>query len=206
MLCPQAPWLCQHRGQHQTRSAHDRLCAAPKAVWAMQPVCSLRVDGISFKQAAASWTRRHILHQRHRSSTPNDQERPAHGPAHHKLRPRRVACSDAAVPNIPFPGDNQSAAAFAALRSSDEVSSSDSAEDSSLKAPSNGAPAPDDKPQPRIPHRWRIVGMMALAFVLCNMDKVQCILRRSHWNHLYTETECQSSCCIVALPLKRFLQ
>lgn len=23
-----------------------------------------------------------------------------------------------------------------------------------------------------VPHRWQVVGMMALAFVLCNMDKV----------------------------------
>lgn len=28
--------------------------------------------------------------------------------------------------------------------------------------------------QPRVPHRWRVVIMMALAFVLCNMDKVSC--------------------------------
>ena len=25
---------------------------------------------------------------------------------------------------------------------------------------------------PKVPHRWRITIMMALAFVLCNMDKV----------------------------------
>lgn len=36
---------------------------------------------------------------------------------------------------------------------------------------SNGA-GPEEKP-PRVPHRWRVVGMMALAFVLCNMDKVR---------------------------------
>jgi len=31
----------------------------------------------------------------------------------------------------------------------------------------------DDKasPGPRVPHRWRVTIMMALAFVLCNMDK-----------------------------------
>ena len=29
---------------------------------------------------------------------------------------------------------------------------------------------------PKIPHRWRITAMMALAFVLCNMDKV-CALK-----------------------------
>lgn len=26
-----------------------------------------------------------------------------------------------------------------------------------------------------IPHRWQVVGMMALSFVLCNMDKVRCV-------------------------------
>lgn len=41
---------------------------------------------------------------------------------------------------------------------------------------SNGS-GPEEK-QPRVPHRWRVVGMMALAFVLCNMDKVQA--PRSH--------------------------
>ena len=36
---------------------------------------------------------------------------------------------------------------------------------------SPGAPEPED-PKQFIPHRWRIVGMMSLAFILCNMDKV----------------------------------
>ena len=141
----------------------------------MQPVCSLRVDSIRFKHAPASWTHGHVLHQRHRSSIPDHKERFAHSPSYLKLLPRRVECSDAAVPNIPFPGDNQSAGAYAALRSTDELSSSgsfDELEDSLTKPSSNGAPPPDNKPQPRIPHRWRIVGMMGLAFVLCNMDKV----------------------------------
>lgn len=36
-------------------------------------------------------------------------------------------------------------------------------------------PSPTGTPPPQqdgIPHRWRVVGMMALSFVLCNMDKV----------------------------------
>lgn len=32
--------------------------------------------------------------------------------------------------------------------------------------------ASEDTPQGGIPHRWRVVAMMAVAFVLCNMDKV----------------------------------
>lgn len=30
----------------------------------------------------------------------------------------------------------------------------------------------DGPKPPKIPHRWRVTIMMALAFVLCNMDKV----------------------------------
>ena len=44
---------------------------------------------------------------------------------------------------------------------------------------SNGA-GPEDK-QPRVPHRWRVVGMMALAFVLCNMDKVRAPRLPAHY-------------------------
>ncbi len=83
-------------------------------------------------------------------------------------------CSDAAVPHIPLTGDNQTGAMFAALSQDEDSTSSSDSEDahpSTSKSASNGGP-PDNKPEPRIPHRWRIVGMMALAFVLCNMDKV----------------------------------
>ena len=47
-------------------------------------------------------------------------------------------------------------------------------------ASSNG-PGPEEKPL-RVPHRWRVVGMMALAFVLCNMDKVL-----APWSHACAE-------------------
>ncbi|KAL0036177.1 hypothetical protein WJX79_006952 [Trebouxia sp. C0005] len=63
---------------------------------------------------------------------------------------------------------------LAALSQDEDTTSSSDSEDahpSTSKSTSNGGP-PDNKPEPRIPHRWRIVGMMALAFVLCNMDKV----------------------------------
>jgi hypothetical protein len=32
--------------------------------------------------------------------------------------------------------------------------------------------ADGESPNPKVPHRWRVIFMMALAFVLCNMDKV----------------------------------
>jgi len=35
---------------------------------------------------------------------------------------------------------------------------------------SDGEEAPPN--DPKVPHRWRVTIMMALAFVLCNMDKV----------------------------------
>lgn len=139
----------------------------------MQPVCSLRLDHIRFKHVPATWTRQHVLHQMRSNSAIRHRAKPAHGPAQQSTLFRRVACSDAAVPNFPVPGDNQSAAMLAAL-STDETSSSDSIDEpEGSKASRNGAPPPpDDKAKFFIPHRWRIVGMMALAFVLCNMDKV----------------------------------
>ena len=58
------------------------------------------------------------------------------------------------------------------------------AEEATSKAAGSAAPAsdapesqngtPPESPQGKgpVPHRWIIVGAMALAFVLCNMDKV----------------------------------
>lgn len=80
------------------------------------------------------------------------------------------------MPHIPCSGDNQAGAFFATLSQNEDASSSssESVDDTHLPtstSSNNGGP-PDKKPEPRIPHRWRIVGMMSLAFVLCNMDKV----------------------------------
>ncbi|KAL6755902.1 carbohydrate transporter [Haematococcus lacustris] len=36
----------------------------------------------------------------------------------------------------------------------------------------NAAESPSARPETGLPHRWRVVCMMAVAFVLCNMDKV----------------------------------
>ncbi len=142
---------------------------------ALQPVCSLRLHQVAFKQAADVWGHRRVLHptrqtlrtQAHHQNSTSNVRKP--------LR-RSVACSDAAVPHIPFPGDNQSGAILAALTQDEELPSSsgnsDEAQATPTKSPNNGGPP--EKLEPRIPHRWRIIGMMALAFVLCNMDKVSC--------------------------------
>ena len=143
----------------------------------MHPVCSLRVKHIQFKHASAEWASERVLQAQGRS-TAWCRARPTQRRIQEVLLPRRVACSDAAVPNIPLPGDNQSAAIFAALSidESYESSSDDELADTHHKSSSNHKPPPpDDKPKFFIPHRWRVVGMMALAFVLCNMDKVRSI-------------------------------
>lgn len=36
-----------------------------------------------------------------------------------------------------------------------------------------GGAAAAAEQQGGVPHRWKVVGMMALSFVLCNMDKVR---------------------------------
>ncbi len=140
---------------------------------AMQPVCSHRLHHVQFKHSAHTWRQRQLLRSRqellqtqahHLSSTASRTKPPT----------RSTICSDAAVPHIPLPGDNQMGAMLAALSQDEDTPSSSNPEDahpSPSKSTSNGGP-PDNKPEPRIPHRWRIVGMMALAFVLCNMDKV----------------------------------
>ena len=97
-----------------------------------------------------------------------------------KRRPSvTVACSGSPVPYIPC--DDQAAIAYAAISSADTDDAADSSTDkhaSSSQPPSNGSPSPEK--QPRIPHRWRVVFMMAVAFVLCNMDKVCLLYMISH--------------------------
>ena len=109
-----------------------------------------------------------------------------------------VAADGAIVPNMPFPGDDQASTIYTALSSVEAAAASvieraeqrleagDSAGDRAVSergastatgeggsASTNGArPDPNQKP-PKVPHRWVIVGAMALAFVLCNMDKVR---------------------------------
>lgn len=85
----------------------------------------------------------------------------------------RSACTGSPVPFIPC--DDQAGVVYTAINQAeaDDTQSSTSDHAKSVQPASNGSPPPEK--QPRIPHRWRIVLMMALAFVLCNMDKV-CLL------------------------------
>ena len=84
-----------------------------------------------------------------------------------------TACAGNPVPYIPFPGDNQAAAVYTAISQEAEADDAESTDidKASTSQPSTNSSPPPGK-QPRIPHRWRVVLMMALAFVLCNMDKV----------------------------------
>ena len=148
----------------------------PKSIaGAMQPVCSLRLHHLRFKQATNVWRHRHRLQQQALCTHIFAPQQASTGSKGKPLR-RPIACSDAAVPHIPCSGDNQAGAFFATLSQNEDASSSssESVDDTHLPTSTlsnNGGP-PDKKPEPRIPHRWRIVGMMSLAFVLCNMDKV----------------------------------
>ncbi|KAK9916910.1 hypothetical protein WJX75_008641 [Coccomyxa subellipsoidea] len=88
---------------------------------------------------------------------------------------------------MPFPGDDQGSIIYSTLSSieasaADALQKAQKAADGSVEpstsgrgdeptASSNGI-MPDPKKKPPVPHRWVIVGAMALAFVLCNMDKV----------------------------------
>lgn len=111
-----------------------------------------------------------------------------------------VSADGAIVPDVPFPGDDQASIIFTALseversaasvieraeerlarsaadsasRLSSESGASTAAVDANGAARSNGASPGSQQKPPKVPHRWVIVGAMALAFVLCNMDKVR---------------------------------
>jgi hypothetical protein len=65
----------------------------------------------------------------------------------------------------------------------------------------NGSSPPGPNNKGPIPHRWIIVGAMALAFVLCNMDKVGA-LRCACWGLLPKVLHghvalCSASCCCI---------
>lgn len=96
------------------------------------------------------------------------------------------------MPNVPFPGDDQGSIIYSALSDIEEAAAgalqkAEEALDDAVKPSTSGrgtsGPAvssngsmPDPKSRPPVPHRWIIVGAMALAFVLCNMDKVNLLL------------------------------
>jgi hypothetical protein len=88
------------------------------------------------------------------------------------------------VPDVPFLGDDQGSTIYTALFKSrgtfDESQPAEGVRSSSSSSSSNGAVAAAGSngslaqaEDGGIPHRWRVVGMMALSFVLCNMDKVR---------------------------------
>jgi ACS family sodium-dependent inorganic phosphate cotransporter len=59
------------------------------------------------------------------------------------------------------------------MSSQDTVEEVTAAQESKLAHSSNNGGPPEGGQKPfKIAHRWKVVGMMALAFVLCNMDKV----------------------------------
>lgn len=106
-------------------------------------------------------------------------------------RQAHVTADSAIVPDMPFPGDDQGSIIYSTLSSieasaADALQKAEKAADGSVEpstsgrgdeptASSNGI-MPDPKKKPPVPHRWVIVGAMALAFVLCNMDKVTQLL------------------------------
>lgn len=70
-------------------------------------------------------------------------------------------------PEVPLTCDDQASTVYTALQ--DLETSYD--EGDGAAAPGGGAAAAAEQ-QGGTPHRWQVVGMMALSFVLCNMDKV----------------------------------
>lgn len=82
-----------------------------------------------------------------------------------------------AAPEVPWPGDDQASTIYTAL--SLQTGSFDEEEfELAQKADKAAHDADSDTQQSQqqqeqgVPHRWQVVGMMALSFVLCNMDKV----------------------------------
>ncbi len=98
------------------------------------------------------------------------------------LRQRQALTAHGAiVPNVPFPGDDQGSTIYSALSDIEDTANSlvNKEEDPSSTSTAdkqdaslNGS-SPNQNGKGPVPHRWVIVGAMALAFVLCNMDKVK---------------------------------
>ena len=96
------------------------------------------------------------------------------------------------VPDVPFTGDDQGSTIYSALANLHVLGSFDESQfeaetyvreatgksdDERIEPIPERSSADEEEPaslepQGGIPHRWQIVFMMALAFVLCNMDKV----------------------------------
>lgn len=104
------------------------------------------------------------------------------------------------VPDVPFTGDDQGSTIYTALANlygagkfdesqfEADIYAREAGGSRSIALKSTDIPAADtlstaeetaralrdsiEPPESGIPHRWQVVGMMALSFVLCNMDKV----------------------------------
>ncbi|KAL4421693.1 hypothetical protein ABPG77_010637 [Micractinium sp. CCAP 211/92] len=84
------------------------------------------------------------------------------------------------APEVPMAGDDQASTIYTALAdmetSMDEGDASQGAPGAAAAGSGDGAAAEGTAAAAdqagSIPHRWQVVGMMALSFVLCNMDKV----------------------------------
>ncbi|PSC72700.1 putative anion transporter chloroplastic [Micractinium conductrix] len=81
------------------------------------------------------------------------------------------------APEVPMAGDDQSSIIYTALADMEmSVDEGDRpqtvAEADAAAAAATTAKAAAEDAAGGVPHRWKVVGMMALSFVLCNMDKV----------------------------------
>lgn len=104
------------------------------------------------------------------------------GLQHRSRRQRQVTVGDtpdrSLAPQGPMMGDDQASTIYTAQ--ADLGSSMDEADLATVpyQAAPGGVAAADAGAPPLapggIPHRWKVVSMMAASFVLCNMDKVNC--------------------------------
>lgn len=95
-----------------------------------------------------------------------------------------VAQTPPAPPPVPVPGDRLEGSSVPTVSAIGEDRSADSSEHSppggngvDHAPPATVGPSAEatstSEPAGGIPHRWKVVTMMAVAFVLCNMDKVE---------------------------------
>ena len=110
---------------------------------------------------------------------------------HRSRHGRSSASSRPVVPDMPFPGDDQGSTIYSALSGLETAAEEliAKAEEATSKATGSSSPGkggaeskngvPPGGPERKgpLPHRWIVVGAMAMAFVLCNMDKVVPLFR-----------------------------
>jgi hypothetical protein len=86
-----------------------------------------------------------------------------------RRRRRQASLPGDTVPDVPITGDDQGSTIYTAV--SHVPTSSD--EEDNIVAAAGALSAAAPLQRGGVPHRWQVVGMMALAFVCCNMDKVK---------------------------------